>query len=184
LSPSHNILVVEDEFPIAKLIERHLSRRNYSVKVAGTCRQALMTLRDRSFDIVIVDLSLPDADGLDVIHEIRSLCPWIRMVCISAWMAEPINSIALRAGASTVLQKPFKLASLCAMVDSLVATEHEFHRPSSRRAAARAGAPRNGHYMDARVAAKSPRLTFDGSYVKKPRIGHRQDSEKTSHGSR
>jgi len=44
-------------------------------------------------------------------REIVTLWPWVRIVCMSAWMVEPLDSIALRADASAVLQKPFKLAA-------------------------------------------------------------------------
>jgi CheY-like chemotaxis protein len=68
LSYAPRILVVDDELGVQLFLEQVLSSVGYYVTVVGTSRQALAQVRSREFDVAVVDLSLPDEDGFEVIR--------------------------------------------------------------------------------------------------------------------
>src|ERR1700751_616032 len=69
----NHILVVDDEANIRKLLEEILREEDYAVASTGTAGEALVLLRDVSYDVMILDIWLPDRDGLEVLSDIRSL---------------------------------------------------------------------------------------------------------------
>ncbi len=81
-----------------------------------TARRALAAARDRSFDLIIIDLSLPDGDGLDVIRQIHSEPLPPRILAISGYMAGDVPNAALSAGATATLPKPTRLRTLLDIV--------------------------------------------------------------------
>ena len=68
MSYAPRILVVDDELGVQLFLEQVLSSVGYYVTVVGTSRQALAQVRSREFDVAVVDLSLPDEDGFEVIR--------------------------------------------------------------------------------------------------------------------
>lgn len=106
MSYALRILVVDDEPSIQILFEQVLSSVGYYVTVVGRSRQALAQVRSREFDVAVVDLSLPDEDGLEVIREMRSASPHLRILAISGFMVGDVPHQALAAGAAATLLKP------------------------------------------------------------------------------
>ena len=68
------ILIIDDEAEIRESLETLLQLEGYSVVVAETGKEGLAQIGERSFDVVLLDLALPDKNGMDVLAEIRSLC--------------------------------------------------------------------------------------------------------------
>ena len=102
--PSPLVLVVEDESPIRKFLRVSLTSEEYRVEEAETGKQALAKAASQPPDLVILDLGLPDMDGLDVL---RSLREWL-----SARGQERDKVAALDAGADDYLTKPFGVGEL------------------------------------------------------------------------
>lgn len=100
------ILIVEDDASVRRLFEHVLSEDGYYVTSVGTGRHALLVLRDVAFDAVIVDMSLPDLDGPEVLREIASEFPHIKAVAISGAMERHMQHEARVAGAVASFQKP------------------------------------------------------------------------------
>lgn len=88
MSYAIRILIVDDEPSIQVLFEQVLSSVGYYVTVVGRSRQALAQVRSREFDVAVVDLSLPDEDGFEVIRQMRSVSPHLRILAISGFMVE------------------------------------------------------------------------------------------------
>jgi CheY-like chemotaxis protein len=106
------ILIVEDEPAVRALFERILSEDGYDVRAVATGRHALLLLRDITVDVVIVDMSLPDRDGPDVIREMLSEFPYIKAVAASGAMEEPMRAIVRLAGAVNIIRKPTSARAL------------------------------------------------------------------------
>ena len=100
------ILIIEDEIHVRRLFERVLSEDGYHVTSVGTGRHALFVLRDVAFDVVIVDMSLPDLDGPEIIREILAEFPYIKAVAASGAMEPTLENLARLAGATQVFHKP------------------------------------------------------------------------------
>lgn len=106
LSYAPRILIVDDEPDVRAFFEQSLSEDGYHVTAVGTARQGLRALSDAEFHIVVLDLSLPDGDGLEVVRQIRGEHPHVSILAISGYMVGDMPSIAIAAGASATLMKP------------------------------------------------------------------------------
>lgn len=109
------ILVVEDDVPIRNLITITLKSNGYRYLTAKDGRSAVMEAASRNPDIVLLDLGLPDIDGVEVIRRIRS---WSNMpiIVISARSEDEDKIEALDAGADDYLTKPFSVEELLARI--------------------------------------------------------------------
>ena len=107
------ILVVEDDGTVRNLITTTLKSNEYRFLTAADGESAIAAASIRQPDIVLLDLGLPDMDGVEVIHRIRS---WSQMpiIVISARSEDADKIAALDAGADDYLTKPFSVAELLA----------------------------------------------------------------------
>ena len=112
------ILVVEDDAPIRNLITTTLKTQDYKYIAAATASEALQQATIHAPDVMLLDLGLPDLDGIEVIRRIRS---WSAMpiIVISARSEDSDKIEALDSGADDYLAKPFHLAELEARIRSL-----------------------------------------------------------------
>ena len=110
-----NILVVEDDRQIRKLMSTTLSANGYNIECAIDGEQAIMAVSTNKFDIVLLDLGLPDIDGVTVIKKIRE---WsnIPIIVVSARGEDSDKISALDNGADDYLTKPFSIDELMARI--------------------------------------------------------------------
>lgn len=113
----YRLLVVEDENNIKSFIETVLETNEYQVITAASCKQGIMMFSSHNPDLVILDLGLPDMDGLEFIKEIRKTgnAP---IIVLSARTTEKDKVMALDLGANDYVTKPFSTAELLARVRS------------------------------------------------------------------
>ena len=109
------ILVVDDEPPIRRLLRTTLRAHEYEVLEAGTAREAIELARSGKPDVVILDLGLPDRDGMEVITQIR-LGSAVPIVVLSSRGDELGKVAALDAGADDYITKPFGAEELVARI--------------------------------------------------------------------
>lgn len=117
---AHEVLVVEDEEDIAVPLMRTLEREGYEVIRVATGEQAIEHVSDRSPAAVILDLGLPDMDGLDVCRELRATGFQGGIIMVTARAGELDRVVGLDVGADDYLAKPFGLAELQARVRALL----------------------------------------------------------------
>jgi len=114
------ILIVEDQQRLGDFLRRGLSEHAYTVKWTRNCEQARDALAESSYDLIILDLGLPDGDGLDL------LCKWRRnsfnepVLILSARDAVEDRIKGLDLGADDYLPKPFSFEELLAHIRSLM----------------------------------------------------------------
>ena len=114
------MLVVEDERDIAFPLVRTLEREGYDVAWVGTGREVLDVVARDPSDVVILDLSLPDMDGLDVCRSLRDTGYDGAIMIVTARTGELDRVVGLDSGADDYLTKPFGLAELQARVRALL----------------------------------------------------------------
>lgn len=112
------VLLVEDDPAISEPLARALGREGYEVRAHGTGRGALGDILGA--DLVVLDLGLPDMDGLDVAREIRSQGSSVPILVLTARTDEVDMVVGLDAGADDYVTKPFRLAELLARVRALL----------------------------------------------------------------
>lgn len=115
-SASRRIVVIDDERSILATLQAILTRRGYEVEVAATAAQGRARIQARIPDLVLLDLGLPDADGLELLGELRSSHPGLQVIILTAHdtLANAIQAIKL--GAFHFFSKPYvpeELLSLC-----------------------------------------------------------------------
>jgi two-component system KDP operon response regulator KdpE len=113
MSEGHLVLIVEDEPQMRRFIRASLGAHGYRVIEAGTAREAVALATGHNPDLIVLDLGLPDGDGITLTHQIRE---WSRVpiVVVSARGREEDKVEALDAGADDYLTKPFGVHELLA----------------------------------------------------------------------
>lgn len=109
------IIVVEDEAKIRRFVKLALEREQLTVFEADSVARGLVEVGTRQPDLVVLDLGLPDGDGIDLIRDLRTWSD-IPVIVLSARSAEADKVAALDAGADDYLIKPFGAAELLARV--------------------------------------------------------------------
>lgn len=115
----HQILVVEDEPEIRRALRILFQADNYRVVEAATAARAIVEARAHKPDLLLVDLGLPDSDGLTVIRRAREWSP-VPIVVLSARTMERQKIAALDAGADDYVTKPYSAAELLARVRAVL----------------------------------------------------------------
>ncbi len=117
---SFRILVVEDEEDIQELVRYNLTKEGYEVICSGSGEEGLKLAREKSPDLVILDLMLPGIGGLDICRLLRadSTCAKIRIVMLTAKGDEADIVTGLELGADDYITKPFSPRVLVARIGS------------------------------------------------------------------
>ena len=110
------ILVVEDEDSIASFVVKGLSAEGHAVERASTVAEAIGLGITFDFDLILLDLILPDGSGLDVLKRVRAVRPDVPVIIVSALGEVDDKVNLLDAGADDYLVKPFAFAELAARV--------------------------------------------------------------------
>lgn len=115
------ILVVDDNLGALRLAERALGRLGHQVDTASSVSEALRRLEDLRYDVVVTDLRMPGASGLDLLSELRTRWPETRAILMSAHAAPADAALAIEYGVDRLLLKPFRLDELRAGVEKALA---------------------------------------------------------------
>jgi PAS domain S-box-containing protein/diguanylate cyclase (GGDEF)-like protein len=111
-----HILVVEDDVPIRRLVRNGLERQGVEVEEAGTVAEAMSALRNRPADLIILDLTLPDGTGLEILTHVREQGSEVHVIVLSGAITELDRVQALHLGADDYVVKPFFVRELTARV--------------------------------------------------------------------
>ena len=110
------VLLVEDDAIIGRSLEQALGGAGYTVTLAADGATARTAFKRLVPDLVLLDLGLPDADGVDLCREFRASAPGTSIVVLTARQEEADVVVGLDAGADDYVTKPFRLAELLARV--------------------------------------------------------------------
>ncbi len=112
------VLVVDDELLIRKSLGKVLRARGYAVEVASTGREGLEQVREVRPQVVILDMRLPDTDGLSVLQQARALDPTLQVIIITAYGDVQTAVDAMKHGACDFVRKPYELEDIVLAVES------------------------------------------------------------------
>lgn len=156
------ILIVDDELPIRDLVRGYLEREGYDTQTAEDGAMALGLARDGDFDVIVLDVMLPGADGIEVCRQIRTFSD-AYVLMLTARSEEIDKLLGLAVGADDYLTKPFSPRELVARIKALL------RRPRAGTLAtglgASPGAPPHGSNADLVVDPARRRVTLDGADV-------------------
>jgi DNA-binding response OmpR family regulator len=120
---SQHLLMIEDDARLAGMVSEYLSQSGFSVRVAGDGQQGLTALQNNPPDLVILDLMLPDMEGLEVCRRIRTLPGALAQIPVLMLTAkgDPMDRIiGLEIGADDYLPKPFEPRELLARIRAVL----------------------------------------------------------------
>ncbi len=109
-----SILVVDDEKVVRDIIYRYLTKKGYDVLTTRNGREALLLGSQGAFDVILLDVNMPDMNGLEVLHQLKTKYPNAVVVMLTG-VADPesvIESTAMGMGATAFLKKPCELTEL------------------------------------------------------------------------
>lgn len=110
------ILVIDDEPAILRAVGIALDAHGYDVEVAASGKQALAKATGAGFALVVLDLGLPDLDGLELLRQLRAIDRNVPIIVLSAWQELETRVAALDQGADDFVPKPFGMPELLARV--------------------------------------------------------------------
>jgi len=119
MDTAKKILLVEDDRDIAGLLQLNLRDEGYQIVHEEDGAQALLQLEKTDWDAVILDLMLPNVDGLEICRRIRQMTRYLPVIIISARTSETHRVLGLEMGADDYLAKPFSVLELVARVKAL-----------------------------------------------------------------
>ncbi len=117
MSESYRVLVAEDEATFARTVERFLEARGHEVSVAGSGRAALKALGEAEWDVLLLDLKLPDAEGVDLLARVRQEHAETETIIVTGFANVESAIASMKLGAFDYLTKPPNFEELAARVE-------------------------------------------------------------------
>ncbi len=121
---NHRVLIIDDERPVLMTLEALLKRHGYEVDTAPTATQGVKMLKSRSPTLVLLDLRLPDADGLEMLERIKSELPDVQVIILTAHDSLHNAIESIKRGAFHFISKPYAPEELLSLVEK--ALEKQF----------------------------------------------------------
>jgi DNA-binding NtrC family response regulator len=116
------VLVVDDDAEMRALLLDVLEKEGYEVAEASDGAQAVLALRAREFDLILIDKNMPGPSGLDLLPGLRRVCPRSQFIMMTAYGDVPSYIEAVEKGAAEFLFKPFRMEELKAAITKALGT--------------------------------------------------------------
>jgi two-component system NtrC family response regulator len=123
LSEKHRVLVIDDEIEVGNFFKSFLEKKNMQVILAHSGEQARLLLHEQCYNLAMLDLKLPDACGLEMLREIKSVQPNCEVIMMTGYSTTRMAVKAIQLGAYDFLEKPFeKIDELEKLIDEAIYT--------------------------------------------------------------
>jgi two-component system response regulator HydG len=113
------ILVVDDYFADRETLKAILEERGYRVVTAETGAQALALVKEKHFDIIFLDVRLPDTDGAQIFEQVKAIDPEVAVIMMTGYSEEELIKKSIFQGAYTCIYKPFDIEKILALVGEI-----------------------------------------------------------------
>src|ERR1044071_5603562 len=114
---NHRVLIIDDERPVLLTLEALLKRHGYHVDTAPTASQGLKSLRCKPSTLVLLDLQLPDADGLETLDQIKNEAPETQVIILTAHDSLHNAIESIKRGAYHFISKPYAPEELLSLME-------------------------------------------------------------------
>ncbi len=112
------VLVVDDERDFATAIVTRLIKRGFHAFAVFSGREALESVKEAQYDVVVLDLKMPEMDGLTTLGELKNLDPQLEIVVLTGHGTVAAGIGGMQLGAADFLQKPVAIGTLCAAIEA------------------------------------------------------------------
>ena len=120
---NHGVLIIDDERPVLMTLEALLKRHGYQVETAPTATQGLKVLKSKFPSLVLLDLRLPDADGLEMLERIKTELPKVQVIILTAHDSLHNAIESMKRGAYHFISKPYAPEELLSLVEKALETQ-------------------------------------------------------------
>ncbi|HHH81007.1 MAG TPA: sigma-54-dependent Fis family transcriptional regulator, partial [candidate division Zixibacteria bacterium] len=120
VSKKPSILIVDDEKNQRELLSKFFEKQGYKTFTASTATEAEEIFRKQGFDSAIIDLKLPDFDGIELLRRLRSIDPDLGAVILTAYGTISAAAEGIKSGAAEFMEKPVDLANLAKVIESII----------------------------------------------------------------
>jgi len=124
-TPHQAVLIVDDDPDILTALQDFIEHEGFRVTGVSTCRDALAQVRTVHFAAVLLDIGLPDGDGLAILETIQAITPSLPVIVLTAFTSQDYHARSLSSGAFSFLTKPYNRNELRAVLHRAV----EIDRP-------------------------------------------------------
>ena len=121
------LLIVDDEKKMVKYLSKRLVLRGFDVRSAFSGREALLLIKDHQFDVVLLDILMPDMDGIETLKQMKEISPFTVVILLTGHLSA--ESEGKKWGAFDYILKPFDLNDLIGKIH--LATGHRFREHDS-----------------------------------------------------
>ena len=125
------VLILDDQDLMRRFLQRVLVGEGCQVETVRNGKEGLQVLLKQDFDVVILDLRMPEMDGMAFLQEARKIWPWLGLIITSGYLDDRDVEKARRAGVTRVLPKPVEINALLDAVRAEVRLKSERTRPQS-----------------------------------------------------
>ncbi len=153
------ILVIEDDGDMADILEDNLTDAGYEVTVASDGGTGLDLARRQEHNLIVLDLMLPETDGLEICRQVRGLPRYTPILMLTCLSSEVDKVVGLEMGADDYMTKPFSLRELLARVKAIL------RRDEASRSAREDDGPRTINRGDLVIDVEKRRVVRDGKSV-------------------
>jgi len=117
---SRSILVVDDEEALRSVLSSELSGEGYQVETASDGDEAISTIQNKKFDLILLDIKMPKVDGFEVLKFIKKTHPGVKVIMLTAF-ADLKNAIeSKKLGAEDFISKPYDLVDLLTTIERVL----------------------------------------------------------------
>ena len=113
------ILVVDNSFADRETLKTILGEKGYSVVTASTGAEALARVKEKRFDIIFLDVRLPDTDGVQLFEQVKVVDPGVAVIMMTGYLEEELVRMAISQGAYTCIYKPFNVNKILSLVGEI-----------------------------------------------------------------
>lgn len=117
------ILIIEDDISFCKLLEKFLIKNDYAVNIAFSATEARLLTQNEAFDLILTDLRLPDADGIELLAEFKTNYPDTPVILMTGYSEVSTAVKAIKNGASDYISKPFNPDEVLVVIGNALTTE-------------------------------------------------------------
>ncbi|MFH1359696.1 MAG: response regulator [Candidatus Omnitrophota bacterium] len=117
------ILVVDDKKVIGDLFDYTLGYRGHEITVVDNVQKTLEAIKKEKYDIVFLDIVIPDTDGVEIFKKIKEVAPDLPIVMMSGYSVEERRKEAIEMGAVACLVKPFEMEEVRRIIKGVLAKE-------------------------------------------------------------
>ena len=130
------ILVIDDDENIRKVVCAILKDKGYNVDTAGSGNEAIIKTRQGHYDLMLVDIRLPDMEGTEILTRINDTVPRIRKIMVTGYPTLQNAVTAVNQGADAYIMKPFDVEKMLATIEEQLKKQKEDRKFSEERVAA------------------------------------------------